>query len=45
MSAYGEWKAGFITEYEYRKIMWEEEMRDRYYMEPDEEDCEEDEED
>lgn len=44
MSAYGEWKAGFITEYEYRRIMWEEEMRDRDYMEP-EEDCEEDEED
>lgn len=40
MSAYGEYKAGFITAYEYYAIMREEELRDRDYMlqEEDEED-------
>lgn len=36
MSAWSEWRAGFITDSEYRSIMREEELRDRDYMEPDE---------
>ena len=32
MSAYGEYKAGFITAHEYYSIMREEELRDRDYL-------------
>lgn len=32
MSAWSEWKAGFITDYEYWSIMREEELRDRDYL-------------
>ncbi len=43
MSAWAEWRAGIITDSEYRSIMREEELRDRDYLlgedEPDE-DCE-----
>lgn len=38
MSAYGEYKAGFITAHEYYSIMREEEQRDRDYLVPDEPD-------
>lgn len=45
MSAWAEWRAGIITDSEYRSIMREEELRDRDYLlgvdEDDEEDCEE----
>ena len=36
MSAWAEWRAGFITDSEYRSIMREEELRDRDCYEPDE---------
>lgn len=44
MSAWSEWKAGFITDSEYRSIMREEELRDRDYLlgvDEDDEDYEE----
>lgn len=46
MSAYSEYKAGFITAHEYYSIMREEELRDRDYLlgEEDEDDYFEDEE-
>ena len=32
MSAWAEWRAGIITDSEYRSIMREEELRDRDYL-------------
>ncbi len=44
MSAWAEWRAGIITDSEYRSIMREEELRDRDYLlgvDEDDEDYEE----